>query len=638
MKSHVGTLLGAYKALLRDYALQYPSYHVSARRDYSRLSDLVKSRGLEVLLVDLPNAGKQVDLAFSRGHLTLQIPCFGTKSKRGIIPRLFAGIFSRVFDRSGLLRDCVDPKDIWWLRQVLYLCKKTELPCSTRRIIDSVDEFFLIEESLPTPTWNWDLDDLGTDVPVSFLSSSVQPELLEVSQPCSPHEMDTLQQVCDIVTSSFGEFDPMDLRTKHGPGAVSDRVSGGSKYDFPYWPRKLDSVFWMDHFSAANTDLFRDRSVQHDSTLWCSNHELPSKLIAVPKTAKGPRLIASETIAYQWCQQAVKDFLRDRVRQSPISNAIDFTSQQKNQRLALSSSLDKRYATVDLSSASDRLSLWVVERTFRRNLTILSCLHATRSRWIWNPISNKRATYSRLRKYAPQGNATTFPVQSIFYACAAIASLLADSHTKVTTKSILRASKEVQVFGDDTIIPTESLDTFTRILECLHFKVNQDKTHYKGNFRESCGCDAYSGVDVTPVYFTKPSVAPTAESLASAVQVSNNFYMKGLFSVSRMLKTLCERQSLRLPFVPKGSGVLGWYSAFGYDPNGCYTRWNQNLQRIEIKMSRLSVKQDRIPLPGASALLQYFTDAPAPTTMWKAGEAQRSKPLIGLGWVPIFII
>jgi hypothetical protein len=59
--------------------------------------------------------------------------------------------------------------------------------------------------------------------------------------------------------------------------------------------------------------------------------------------------------------------------------------------------------------------------------------------------------------------------------------------------------QDVCIFGDDIIIPVDHVDRTIGLIEAVGFKVNSQKSYVKGPFRESCGVDCYSGVNVTPV-------------------------------------------------------------------------------------------------------------------------------------------
>jgi hypothetical protein len=200
----------------------------------------------------------------------------------------------------------------------------------------------------------------------------------------------------------------------------------------------------------------------------------------------------------------------------------------------------------------------------------------------------------------------------------------------VTVREIERLAEEVAVFGDDIIIPVDCRELFVETLEVLHFKVNERKSFWTGKFRESCGVDSYDGVDVTPVYW-KTFFNGRPESLASVVGTVNNLYNRYLMSASlRLASTL---PTARLAKVVTGSGVFGLESRSGTDNSHLQRRWNPHLHRFEVRALATISQQHRTATNDETAILQYFTEAPEPTTMWTHGVLQRPQLKTRLRWV-----
>lgn len=419
MQSYASYLQGLYNAMFLSIAEYDPTLRRDCERDASRLLSLVNTRGLPYFMVDLPAAGKHFDMCLSTGLLTRpEIAGFRPFRKGGIVPRLFKGLYLRVFDENGVLKDDVDVAAIRHLRQLLYAAKKVKVTCDDSKTWEHVHEFFQIDQEVRLPTLCWEDDELGIEnirdlhigdpdiLPLSPLFGVRSTSEVEESFFQRNHGLDeAIQRTADIISATLGRFDPSEWKTKHGPGAVADQRHISFKYDFPNWPAKLDRVFPVADFGFTNfaswANSLRD---QEFDQLFLLN-EPPSKLIAVPKTLKGPRLIASEPVAHQWCQQTILDFLVTRLANTPLSKAICFNSQLANQEFAMRASHDQTHATVDLSSASDRLSCWVVERIFRRNSSLVEAFHASRTRWVANAIDRKSPQFHKLRKFACMGSA-----------------------------------------------------------------------------------------------------------------------------------------------------------------------------------------------------------------------------------------
>nr|UJQ85364.1 MAG: putative replicase protein [Leviviridae sp.] len=647
-------MLGLYKAILEDILSDIPSLRVELDRDWSRLCSLANSRGLPVFTVDLPELGKHFDkclsvAAFTASGLALSRPF----RHRGVIPRLFKGLYLRVFHESGELRSDVDVLSIRYLRQLFMTAKKYKKECSNELVFRSVDEFFSIERAIRSPSLSWDRDRLGGEsqeesvgynpaASLHFGETCATPassnlDLFDLEQEEATHRVrlmcDILQETADIISSTLGVFKPLTWRTKHGPGAVSDR-NGPSKYSFPCWPDKLEQSFPLADFAFANygrwSDYLLDR-VTHDGRF--SLHEPPSRLLAVPKTQRGPRLIASEPTAYQWCQQAIKDFFDRRIRATPIGSSISFRDQRHNQEAARQASQRTGAWTIDLSSASDRVSCYVVERFFRRNISLLSALHACRTRWIENSIGGERnPRYHILRKYTTMGSACTFPVETILFAGIAVSSLLYIRKLKPTIRNIRMASREVRVFGDDIIVPKDVGSATLELLGHLGFKVNPHKTFGTGKFRESCGLDVYSGIDVTPVYIMSIPVQTKPESVVSAVETRNNFYKSFYRSAAKYLESKAPRR-YSIARVPFSSGTFGFVTEDTTELKHQRLRVCAKTHVLQVLAHIPIGKCKRMDDHGSSTLLQYFTERPSPETFWKGGVASRPSLKLRRRWV-----
>lgn len=647
MKSYVEYLLALFHGILEDVASQCSINRVDVQRDYSRLQSLVDTRGLSVFTLDLPALGKHLDRCLDQGRLVrCNLPLSRSVSRSEINPRLFQGIFRLVFDKNGFLKPDVNTQAVRGLRQLCYAGKKLRMTCHESKTFKAVSEFVDIEESLPSPTLLWSGDTLGESLGNSLQNlypsrvCDEEPllplESLPVTRPL-PRVDSVSQQVADIVSTQLGWYDPNEWRFKHGPGAVADQERYHDKYTFPSWPAKLEGVYPMARFAFASYDHWVTHANGEDDSMGLQPSEPPSVLIAVPKTQKTPRLIAKEPIAHQWAQQNLKSFLSEKVKDSSLAPCIDFASQDPNRRLALLASQSGSHWTIDLSSASDRLSCYVVERFFRRNIPLLEGLHAARTRWLVNPIDKKLPRYLLLRKFAAMGSATTFPVQTIVYAIVAVGCVLRQRRIPVTSRNIRSAAREVRVFGDDIIVPSDAGALVVEELSNLGFKVNADKTYRDGRFRESCGMDAFCGVDVTPAYILSLPDRSKPESMISTVEASRNFFTRGFPRASAVIERSGRKfgELNELPYVPIGSGAFGWPTAFSYDVAHLKMRFNRDLQQQEVQVR---VPIGRVQLDdhkGSTGLHQFFTDDPEPTSMWKSGVGLRPRLALRRRWVGV---
>lgn len=618
-KSRSSDHLGFIRAVLQDVVDYYPDYRRDMERDLSRLLSHAQTVGDRVYLIDLPALGKVLDLALESSALPrTNLALSAGINSRTTVPRLFQGLWLRVFERDGCLKQDVDTNALFFLRTLTMGQKKYRKECDSSVTYTAIQEFYDTDEKLPigSPLWDTDGSDLrgigrstvlhgGTDDPADLFHMSCGGNLGGLQS-----MLVTAQQVADRVASGFGEYQPDLFAFRHGPGATAEHQRGASfKYLFPSWGPRLEHIFPAVEFGVANPHVY-GRGFASIDDLPFRLIEGASRLIAVPKTQKTPRLIAAEPTANQWCQQNVRDFLDVAIQRTPLRWSIDFRNQGLSQEGARLGSISGDTATIDLSSASDRVSTWLVERIFRRNHSLLSALVACRTRYITNDLDKKQPKLYKLRKFSSMGSALTFPIQSIvFYVLCVAAGLATDGKPVSQWK---RYGKMVRVYGDDLIVPRTWVPRVIELFTKLHLKVNKDKTFWNGKFRESCGLDAYGGDDVTPGYLLHIPDEADLGSVVSTVQVSNNFLLKGLWNTARWVERLVPRNVRSLiPVVPIGSGTFGLYSYSGYDCSTSKERWNNALQRYELRTLSVSTKRGRNRHEGFANLLQYFTEEPA---------------------------
>lgn len=596
MKSLVSSLHLVADAILADCCLAYPSLVGEFVRDKRALASYVDERGLGFFTLDLPTLSSLLLDGLERGSLVLAGPFSKRVSAKIRVPAFMRGLWLLVFNDSGSLRLDSDPTAVAFLRQFFELGKKVTLTCTPARNLAAIKEFVDVERTARRPTLRWEDDELfdGTDVRGLRFSNanrlrqhtSESPTFLLSEYDCGglseadAHLLERLDTICRDVSTGFGlldvvAFDRQLLEagrpsgTKNGPGAVSDRSRKQEKFCFDIWPDKLQSVFPIDHFGHRPSE-------QGNTYL---NFEHPSKLITVPKTAKTPRLIASEPSYHQWCQQLVKVFLEDGVKTIFGDDFISFRDQSQSWPLVQAGSQDGSLVTVDLAAASDRLSCWAIERAFSSNLSILNAFKACRTRVV-GPSKGVDIEQAFLRKFSTMGSALTFPVQSIFFTCVVLACLPGKPRL---VDQLRRYRGQVQVYGDDIVMPKTGYADLVKLLTFLGLKVNTSKSFSNGSFRESCGFDAFKGYNVTPV---KPrSLDPTTpDGRMSLIELSNNLYLKGFWRASEAARSLLPAVTTQsLPIVGHRSGSCGFVSYTGYSALGLKTRYNRELQRNEVR-------------------------------------------------------
>jgi hypothetical protein len=508
--------------------------------------------------------------------------------------------------------------------------KKFNMVCSQERVDETISEFIDVEASLPR-SWpgTWDDDHPKwrnrDGHPIWGDRDELEGLFPQSSDPLKS-KWRLLHSLTRNVAASLGYLDTWSIRPKHGPGVVSDGKV--VKFNFDNWPRKLATLFPPDFFASHD---FVDRTV--------SDRELPSRLACVPKTQKGPRLIACEPTAHQWIQGGLQRWFEDAIRRHPLGLSIDFSNQEYSKEMALEASRTGNFCTVDLSAASDRLSTRLVEYIFQSNITILDALHASRSRLLVIPKEITGEAVDKhlcLSKFAPMGSACTFPVQTVVFTILShFAIMVTEGDNDVSMEAFRKRSSLVRVFGDDIIVPNHVYPVLRQILESVLLRVNDSKSYHEGFFREACGLDAYGGFDVTPAYLRNEYNARDPASMASVIECSNNFYKKGLWhSADYLLKTVPESERKLLPVSRMDVGSCTIFT-FGKDSANLKRRLNPYLQREEYRVLEISAINQRRRGTGEASLFQYFTEAPPADRMikWESGQAERPRLRKKTRWV-----
>jgi hypothetical protein len=640
MKSQVNDMLLVLLAICEDVRAAYPACD-EVSRDIKRLTRLCQTRGLGFLSLDLPMLDDFLLEGLEQGVLPTSFGPFVARSKRCKVPRLFTGLWLRVFDNSARLKPNVDFCAVAFLRQLAKVGKKVRAECSPRRCYQALEKYYEVESSLRTPSLNWQGDQLDPEGRLSGLHlREVHPEdapLLGEEVPPNRGRanilLSTAQQYADLVMSRMSFFFPHSWSDrcieeqgisgfKHGPGVVAERLNGSEKSEFLEWPARLEAVFPFSEFGRMPND---EREP--------IRNERPSRLCMVPKTLKSPRIICAEPVAHQWCQQAILGFLNHEITRLFRGDFIDFRNQGKSGSMVLKASSDRRHSTIDLSDASDRLSCFVIERLFRRNPALLSALHAARTRYVEvNYRSHKRLI--SLKKFATQGTAVTFPVQSLAFLFLALAASHKDG--PVTWKSLQRLRKDVRVYGDDIIVPTHGYEPMKLLLHACYLKVNDQKSFSKGWFRESCGTDGYGGYDVTPVQ-PKVFTADAPGNIIAVVDTSNNLYKKGFWHASAQLLSHVPVRILRNLRIlgPDATGAFGAYSYSGGTESHLRKKWNSCLHRYEVRTFGIVPKVQSSRRDGYPVLLDFSSERSSPLSPRVKSEYRSSRYSKGrVRWEP----
>lgn len=348
-------------------------------------------------------------------------------------------------------------------------------------------------------------------------------------------------------------------RWKFGPGAsyeVHRSEGSGSKY----------KIISCEPCNYTTYRLLSRLGYKH-WTFPCFD-KLVSKAIAVPKSIKRRRIITVEKTYNSMATQALRDLLLNYINQTGFNIFID--DQSINRTLALAGSANGQMATIDLHAASDSVTIQLVRRLFRRT-GLKPYLEDARA-----PLCEVKGSKVTLQTYAGMGNAVTFPLECLVFA--AVVEWVAKRHH--STKAKLYA-----VVGDDIVVHVSLFQPVVDALTALGFIVNTDKTYGgKHPFRESCGIEALSGANVTPVRVSRKTYFDqTNQSVDSLIAVSNNLYDYGYKRAASAIRRWFRLKDRGIPYTdnPDEYGMFIWNKP---ENNHLKSRYNQDLQRMEMRV------------------------------------------------------
>lgn len=542
-------------------------------RDLNTIKFRFEHEGYGFLTISLPRFCDSLDRGLADGEYTCPLGF----AKRGALPKFLSGLLCAVFDiQTGLILKEPSIHSVKCLREICRVFKKLIYSESREDILHkaAVDEFTICDSLIP--------DDIS-----------------------SPEFDYYISRVSTMVLQGLNQYDPRELKGKHGPGSVAEGYSPNQK-----WNGLIADMVYHDRYASYfgyDITVFRGIGDQDRKSSYlteckdslCGTPTGIAKLISVPKSSVARRTISMEPVLKQFIQQGLNTALRDSISGCVIlRECLALTNQTRNQLACLEGSRTGELATIDLSSASDRLSLRLVEKIFSSKALFLEDLKGSRS----SGISFDKKEFT-LKKYAGMGNATTFPVQSVAFALLAICSILQQDSLEPSYWNCKRASRLLRVFGDDIVIPSKYVASLDRWLTYYGLKINHKKSFSTGFFRESCGVDAFHGRDVTPIYVKEWPTLQREKSklIPHLVAAANSFWSRGLYAASDCIRAEVEAIVGSLPCVSVRSEGLGWHSRV--DTNVAQ-KWDGKLQRFVFRTLVVKGSRSVDKLNGHAALLK----------------------------------
>lgn len=295
-------------------------------------------------------------------------------------------------------------------------------------------------------------------------------------------------------------------RSRHGPGATICTYEGQSSvyYKYANWPYSCTvgalryarfAIAIDQRWIGALQDSYRQRFgiLKHmpinEEEFWSKViHIAPgNRITTVPKDALKERTIAIEPLLNVYLQLGADGYIRRRLKRY----GVDLDAQEKNQELARLGSMrddENSFVTVDLSSASDSISLKLIEVLLPKEwYTYLMDLRS--------PTGNLEGSPLTFEKVSSMGNGYTFALESAIFTALVYAVIKTGGGTFDHSK--------FAVFGDDIVVERRWYYQLVEALRLSGFKLNLEKTFVYGPIRESCGTDWFNGKAIRPLFLDK---------------------------------------------------------------------------------------------------------------------------------------
>lgn len=538
---------------------------VERERDLHYCKSRFELEGIQFLTKTLPSFAKAIDKSLANVDVLLDIPGF-QKETESQIPKLFGGLTKHLFNTDGvpISADVENPaycretatSALKGIRQLGYLLYKLELPPTEDQVHEVLKTFIETDKGLP----------------------EISQLLFQEQSQDTPFLKEVLHLSRMLIQCVLANADPKSGIPKHGPGAVATGENTHEKHVFKRYyhelAREYDYGDWFFYNASHLAEGYE--ALQNLEELIAGT----AKVVLVPKDSRGPRLISCEPLEYQWIQQAQLQVLVKTIESHPLTiGLVNFTDQTVNRELALRSSRTREFATLDMKEASDRVSLSLVKALFPENW--YRALYASRSPSTMLPDGR----IVHLKKFAPMGSAVCFPVEALVFWAISTSSLIVHNagltiqlrnqaegypyfpelveilrrirlygstikydRTRegldfIDASFLRRKDVSVWVYGDDIICHSDNHGVVLKHLEAVGLKANQSKCCTNGSFKESCGCDAFDGVDVTPARMRLVlRRCPGPEAFVKLVGFANEAWAKGLYGTGFWM----ERQIRKL--------------------------------------------------------------------------------------------
>lgn len=556
LKSFLARFCALRQSIIDDGIVNGVTFHSN---DLRVISERILQEGTSFAKVTLPLLGKALDQGLVSG--AIKCPAHFRLKRNTCLPMLCYSVFRSIFEDDGNLLDKPNLMSIQFLRQFLLLDSKLVYE-PTQEMKDATVASFVQRQELLRKV------KIQRDHPVLLRAQQLLGRVLR-----------------DLSLSS--------IVPGHGPGAVAEKLDRFERWDFNHWPVKAERYYPYNQYGI------------HSFVAQCSK-AVPVKMVKttytrcclVPKDFKGPRLISAEGVVNQYLQQGQMKSIMSHIRHHRLlSRSIRLEDQTFNQKMCREA-FGRDLATLDLSNASDTVSVPLVWFLFAKVPKLRAQIFSTRSDYM--KYNNQTI---RLAAFAPMGSATCFPIETLVFWAISFASIQLVTHRQgLTALSDSEIASSLAVFGDDIIIPNDVLDTLISTLQSVGCSPNMSKTCRATPFRESCGSEWYSSTDITIIRNRRYQYDADKKliNVPILLDLQRKFFLQGYFNTAALL---CEWSREIYPLVQISL---------------------QSIPRLVSRLGRDTLYQGNLDLFGRLDVRRYFVNSFDGSTV-RAGSVKRSE-------------
>jgi len=350
--------------------------------------------------------------------------------------------------------------------------------------------------------------------------------------------------------------------SRHGPGANLDTCGGQSSVYEKYgnWPYSCSKgalryarflIETDQRWLGALEDSYRARfkiprhAILDQRVFWSNVLKVVkgNRIAFVPKDARTERSIAIEPAINLMLQLGVDGHIRKRLKRWDV----DLDSQTKNQRMARIGSIvdsDESFVTIDMSMASDTISLKLCEQLLPDAWYHYLCD-------ICSPFGVFKKEVFEFSKISSMGNGFTFVLESAIFAALVSGAIKA-------AFGVCCYRTDMSIFGDDIIIKKKAAAVVIHTLNRAGFSLNVEKSFLNGNIRESCGTDWIRGKPVRPVFFDETPI-DVMELFTDINRLKRVLHLRWGLEDTLTIKSMCK-------WIPENfRDITGPYSDIAFD-------------------------------------------------------------------------